>query len=90
MGGHNVFCTFHHDAGVKKPSSKLFDLALGNSRGGQLLDKSSTVYVDDVKRYTDAAKEYGLQTVYVDHSQLDYQRRCISELAQLGFHFKKM
>lgn len=81
LGKKVVICTFHSDAAEKKPHPKLFDVSL------RKLDtpKDRTVYVDDVKKYIDAAIAYGLLAIYCDDSKPDFQQRCIEDLVRL-FH----
>lgn len=82
LGRDKIMCTFHKDAGYKKPSSELFDAALRRIDAR----KEEIVYVDDVKKYTDAAREYGMgDAIYVDLTKPDFQRRCIAALQQHGF-----
>lgn len=81
LGKDVVVCTFYPDAGEKKPHPKLFDVSL--RRLGS--KKEETVYVDDVKKYVDAAIAYGLQGLHCDNSRSDFQQRCIEDLVNL-FH----
>ena len=81
LGKEVVVCTFHTDAGEKKPHPKLFEVSL-RKLGSK---KEETVYVDNVKKYIDAAVAYGLLGVHCDNSRPDFQERCIEDLARL-FH----
>ena len=81
LGKNNIICTYHKDAGFKKPSLELFDLAI--RRLG--VPKEDIIYVDDIKDYTDAALKFGMgRAVHVDHSDKNYQHNCILKLAELG------
>ena len=82
LGRKNIICTYHPDAGANKPEPKLFDAAL--ERLGK--QKAEVVYVDDLKKYTDAALQYGFgAAIHVDNNQKDFQERCILSLNELGF-----
>ncbi len=82
LGRKNIVCTYHPDAGAKKPTNELFD-ATFKRVGWQ---KEETAYVDDVERYVKAAKAYGCgDGVHVDLAKPDFQHRCISDLEALGF-----
>ncbi len=81
LGREKIICTYHKDAGFKKPSFELFEAATRRLN----VPKEEVIYVDDVKDYTDAALKFGLGgAVHVDHSSKDYQHNCIVELAKLG------
>jgi len=81
LGKEVVVCTFHPDAGEKKPHPKLFEVSL------RRLDskKEETVYVDDVKKYVDAAIAYGMKGLHCDSTRPNFQERCIEDLVNL-FH----
>lgn len=82
LGKKNIVCTYHPDARAKKPTPELFDTAL--QRMGR--QKEEVVYVDDVKKYTDAALNYGFgAAVHVDIEKSDFQQQCIHALEELGF-----
>lgn len=82
LGKEKIICTYHADARAKKPTPELFDAAL--QRMGK--QKGEVVYVDDVKKYTDAALKYGFgAVVHVDIEKSDFQERCIQTLEGLGF-----
>ena len=82
LGKNNVMCTFHRDAGYKKPAPQLFDAALRRLE----CTKEETVYVDDVEKYVKAAQEYGMgDALHVDNAQENFQRKCIISLQQRGF-----
>lgn len=81
LGKENIVCTFHKDAGHKKPSPELFNTAI--RRLG--VDKRTCVYVDDIKKYVEKALEYGFGAgVHVDNTKPDFQERCIREIQALG------
>lgn len=78
----NIICTYHADARRKKPATELFDAALRRIEK----KKEEVVYVDDVKKYTDAALKYGFgAAVHVNPEESDFQQRCIRALEELGF-----
>ncbi|MBI5390932.1 HAD-IA family hydrolase [Candidatus Woesearchaeota archaeon] len=74
LGKKHMIYTCRH--GMKKPDPRLFDFAL-ESLGKR---KEEVVYVDDIKKYTDAAIAYGLQVVHVDLAHADFQQRTIKKL----------
>ncbi|MDO8555671.1 MAG: HAD-IA family hydrolase [Nanoarchaeota archaeon] len=80
LGDDRMVTTYKvHD---KKPSKRLFRAAcavLG-------LEKELCVYIDDVKKYTDAAKKFGLQAVHVDITKPDFINRCLDDLVALGIN----
>ncbi|MEK6862111.1 MAG: HAD hydrolase-like protein [Nanoarchaeota archaeon] len=79
LGKEVVVCTFHPDAGEKKPHPRLFDISL---RKLSTL-KEETVYVDDVKKYVDAAISFGMLGLHCDNSRPDFQERCMENLVGL-------
>lgn len=84
LGKKSVVKTYDKDAGEKKPHLKLFAVAL--DRLGIVREPSRAVYVDDIKKYTDTALDYGFGgAVHVDLTQPDPHQKAIQELERLGF-----
>ena len=82
LGRRNIICTFDPDAGYKKPTPQLFAAVENRLQ----VPRQEIVYVDDVRRYSEAAIQEGFgAAIRVDQSVIDYQTRCISEIKQLGF-----
>lgn len=72
-----------YGVGHKKPSPELF-VAACNALG---LPKEKCVYVDDIKKYTNAALEWGMgAAVHVDIAKSYFVEQCIDDLANLGFY----
>lgn len=83
LGKETIVCTYHPGVGVKKGEPRLFDIALERLK----MKKEETVYVDDVKKYVDAAQQYGFgAVVHVELQRREsFQEECIRELERLGF-----
>ncbi len=75
-----VVCTYHADAGQKKPHPHLFETTLRRLQA----TKEESIYVDDVKKYADAAEKFGIKGVHVDITNPDFQERCIEDLRRLS------
>lgn len=80
LGKERVVCTYHKDAGQKKPHPALFETALRRLQA----TKEESIYVDDLKKYTDAAEKLGIKGVHVDITQPEFQEKCIEDLRRLG------
>lgn len=81
LGKDKIICTYHPDAGFKKPSAELFQTAVNRLQ----VPKERVIYVDDVRAYTEVALRLGFgAAVHVDHNNEDYQARCIAAIRELG------
>ncbi len=80
LGKDRVVCTYHPDAGQKKPHPQLFETALRRLQA----TAAESVYVDDIKKYTDTAEKLGIKGVHVDLTNPDFQKKCIEDLTKLG------
>ena len=79
LGKDHVVCTYHPDAGQKKPHPALFEATLRRLRA----TAPECIYVDDVQKYADAAEKLGIKGVHVDITQQDFQEKCIEDLGFL-------
>mgnify|MGYP001561408013 FL=1 len=71
-----------YSVGHKKPAPQLFEAAC-RSLG---LRKEECVYIDDIKKYTDAFLAWGGgNAVHVDLNADDFVENCIDDLIKLGF-----